>query len=118
MVPSVIGRVLHKWNHVVMELTAGSRWKSTVCDTEIVVVRRPDGEQTLCCGGADMVPVGTDAVGGTLDSSLAAGTQLGKRYTDQSSGLEVLCTKAGKGTLTFGGAQLELKAAKPLPSSD
>jgi len=101
-----------------MELTAGSRWKSVVCDTEVVVVRPPDSPRILACGGAEMVPVGTDAGGGAVDQALADGTQLGKRYTDETSGIEVLCTKAGEGTLTLDGERLELKGAKPLPSSD
>jgi|SRR5579875_1144538 len=101
-----------------MELTAGSRWKSAVCDTEVVVVRPPDRPGSLGCGGADMVPLGTDAPRGTPDPSLSEGTQLGKRYTDESTGIELLCTKAGTGTLTFDGTPLVLKGAKPLPSSD
>lgn len=101
-----------------MELTAGSRWKSVVCDTEVVIVRPPDAPRNLACGGAAMVPVGSDAPAGSLDQALADGTQLGKRYTDEGSVVEVLCTKAGRGTLTLDGERLELKGAKPLPSSD
>ena len=33
----------------------------------------------------------------------AEGTLLGKRYADAEVGLELLCTKAGKGTLSLGG---------------
>jgi len=65
-----------------------------------------------------MVPLDSDEPRGTLDPSLAGGTQLGKRYADDSSGIEVLCTKAGEGTLTLDGERLEIKGAKPLPSSD
>jgi len=32
--------------------------------------------------------------------------------------LELLCTKAGQGTLASGGVALQLREAKPLPSSD
>lgn len=101
-----------------MELTAGSRWKSAVCDTEVIVVRPPDSPGTLACGGADMVPTGTDVAAGALDASLAGGTLLGKRYVDEKSGIELLCTKAGAGSLAFDGTVLEIKSAKPLPSSD
>jgi hypothetical protein len=101
-----------------MELTAGSRWKSAVSETEIVVVRPVEGEHTLGCGGSDMVPAGTDASTGTLDPALAEPTLLGKRYEDEASGLEVLCSKGGDGTLTFDGQPLVVKSAKPLPSSD
>ena len=87
-------------------------------DTEVVVVRPVEGDHRLGCGGADMVPAGTDAPGGAVDPALAEPTLLGKRYEDEASGLEVLCSKGGEGTLTFDGAPLGLKSAKPLPSSD
>jgi hypothetical protein len=101
-----------------MQLTAGSRWKSAVCDTEVVVVRPPDGPKVLACGGAEMISIDATSSGASPDPSLSSGTQLGKRYTDEKSGIEVLCTKAGEGTLTLDGQPLELKGAKPLPSSD
>jgi hypothetical protein len=101
-----------------MELTAGSRWKSAVCDTEVVVVRPPDSPRHLGCGGTDMIPLDAERSGGALDPGFAGGTQMGKRYADETSGLEVLCTKAGAGTLTLDGKAIELKGAKPLPSSD
>jgi hypothetical protein len=46
------------------------------------------------------------------------GTQLGKRYADEALGLELLCTKAGEGSISVGDAILEVKGAKPLPASD
>jgi hypothetical protein len=101
-----------------MELTAGSRWKSAVSETEVVVVRPVAGDHKLGCGGAVMVPAGTDAPGDRIDPNLAEPTLLGKRYEDEASGLEVLCSKGGEGTLTFDGSALVLKSAKPLPSSD
>jgi len=101
-----------------MDLAAGSRWKSAVSDTEVVVVRPADGDRRLECGGADMVALGTDAAEHALDPALAEPTLLGKRYTEESSGLEVLCTKGGDGALTLDGAPLQIKGAKPLPSSD
>ncbi len=101
-----------------MELTAGSRWRSSVSETEVVVVRPAEGHHQLGCGGAAMVPVGTEAVGGTVDPALAEPTLLGKRYEDDVSGLEVLCSKAGDGALTIDGRVLAVKSAKPLPSSD
>ncbi len=101
-----------------MEITAGSRWKSAVSDTEVVVVRPVGGDHHLGCGGADMVPVGSDAPVDGLDPTLAEPTLLGKRYEDEVSGLEVLCSKGGDGTLTLDGKALVVKSAKPLPSSD
>jgi hypothetical protein len=57
-------------------------------------------------------------VAGGQDPAHASGTLLGKRYADPASGLEVLCTKAGEGSLSIGDEPLAVKDAKPLPSSD
>ena len=46
------------------------------------------------------------------------GTQLGKRYSDDELGLELLCTKAGEGSISVGETILAVKGAKPLPASD
>ena len=41
-----------------------------------------------------------------------------KRFADAESGIEVLATKGGAGSLSLDGQPLALKDAKPLPSSD
>jgi hypothetical protein len=46
------------------------------------------------------------------------GSLLGKRYADEDLGLELLCMKAGEGTLAVDGTAIPLRDAKPLPSSD
>jgi hypothetical protein len=100
-----------------MELKPGARLRSAVCSTEVVVVRAAPVE--LSCGGRPMVPADGAGVGDPVqDAARADGTLLGKRYADPESGLEVLCTKAGKGSLTLGDAPLQVKDARPLPSSD
>ncbi len=101
-----------------MQLKAGQRLASTVCDAEVVVVKAPDGDFEVGCGGSPMVDAGRDVPRGTLDESLGDAVLLGKRYADEEVGLELLCTKAGAGALTLDGAVLGLKGAKPLPSSD
>ena len=101
-----------------MELKAGARLKSVACETQVIVVRAPQGDVEVTCGGAVMVPVDADAPGAALDASAADGTQLGKRYADEELGLELLCTKAGEGSISVGEAVLEVKGAKPLPASD
>jgi len=53
-----------------------------------------------------------------LDPALAGGTLLGKRYYAADSGLEVLCTKGGQGSLSSNGEPLTVQAPKKLPSSD
>jgi hypothetical protein len=102
-----------------MDLKPGTRWASQVCDTEVIVVRTAAQPVTLQCGGHPMAPVGTDQSPDlALDPSLAGGSLIGKRFADPESGLELLVTKAGAGTLAVDGVALPLKEAKPLPSSD
>lgn len=99
------------------ELTVGGRLKSAACTTEVVVVKAPAGPVDLRCGG---VAMSAEAVAGseTLDADQADGTVLGKRYTDDDSGIELLAVKAGEGSLSIDGRPLTLKGVKPLPSSD
>jgi hypothetical protein len=66
-----------------------------------------------------MIPLDAQPpVGAAPEPGHDGGTLLGKRYADEDAGLEVLCTKAGKGSLSLSGAPLLVKQAKPLPSSD
>lgn len=102
-----------------MQLTPGSRWKSAVCETEAVVVRPPSTPASLECGGQPMVAFnGERPAGLALDPAHASGSLLGKRYLDEETGLEALCTKAGAGSLSVSGRPVIVKEAKKLPSSD
>lgn len=102
-----------------MELKAGTRWKSAVCTAELVVVRAPSAAGELACGGVAVVPHTADsAPSGTISHDFAEGVLIGKRYMDETTGLEVLGAKPGKGSLSFDGRALTLKDAKPLPASD
>lgn len=102
-----------------MELKAGARLRSTVCETQVIVVRAPsDAGVELWCGGSPMVGLDDSAAAGNPDPAHQKGTVLGKRYVDESSGLEVLCTKGGEGSLSNKGEELALQQAKPLPASD
>ena len=102
-----------------MQVKVGNRLRSAVCDTEVIVTRAPAKELELTCGGHPMVPMGTEPPGGlSLDPAAGDGTQLGKRYADEGVGLELLVTKAGKGSLAIDGAALQIKEAKKLPTSD
>ena len=101
------------------QLKAGSRLKSVVCDSEVMVVMAPATDVDVTCGGASMVELGADSPAGqTLSEDASEGTQIGKRYVNEAGDLELLCTKPGKGSLGAGGAALTVKGAKPLPSSD
>jgi hypothetical protein len=102
----------------VMELKAGVQLKSAVSTTEVVVVRAPKEQVTLTCGGVPMVGRDEDPAGGEIPAGDDGSSLLGKRYVDDTSDIEVLCTKPGDGTLAVEGRTLELKSAKPLPSSD
>ena len=93
----------------------GTKLKSTVCDTEVMVIRGSDAE--VACGGAPMADE-RPADGGEPDTAFAEGTQMGKRYVDEAGTVELLCVKPGKGSLSIDGVILRTKDAKPLPSSD
>jgi hypothetical protein len=100
-----------------MEIKTGSRYRSQVDSTEVIVVRAKNDDVDLECGGVSMVTRDTvPADGLTIVEGQNSGTQLGKRYVRE--GYELLVTKAGEGTLAISGHALDLKEAKPLPSSD
>ena len=99
-------------------IKTGTRLKSQVCDTEVIVIKAGDGLNDLRAGGVPMRELGSDADGGAvLDPKFSDGNVMGKRYVDDS-GAEVLVTKAGAGTLSIGEVPLSIKEAKPLPASD
>ena len=99
-----------------MQTKPGLKLRSTVCSTEIVVVRpAPDDVEISCCGSA-MTDAGVTTEGDAAPSP--DGVLLGKRYTDEATGIEVLCTKPGPGPLTVDGRELTVKGPKPLPASD
>ncbi len=100
-------------------LKAGTRLKSAVCTTEVMVVSAPKDEVEVTCGGAPLIAMTDDApAGGAISEDAKEGTQIGKRYVNEAGDLEILCTKPGEGSLAAGGAALTIKGAKPLPSSD
>lgn len=100
-----------------VELRPGARFRSAVCATEVIVVKGT-GTAELACGGAPMVPAGSTERSGGPSADASDGTLLGKRYGDDGETVEVLCTKAGEGSLALGGVALAVKATKPLPASD
>ena len=101
------------------DLRPGSRWRSAVCESEVIVVRTPTAPVLLCIGGAPVLAAASDRpAGGEPDRALAEGTLLGKRYADEASGLEVLCTRSGAGTITVAGRPATIMAPRKLPASD
>jgi hypothetical protein len=102
-----------------VELKPGAKLQSAVSEAQFIVVRAPAGEVELACGGAALLPADAERPDGVpIDPEASDGSLLGKRYADEELGLELLCTKAGAGSLTCNGAPLALKGAKPLPASD
>ena len=103
-----------------MRASVGARLASTVCETELIVIRAPANDIDLECGGSPMVAAGSpDAHRGTLpDGADGGGTVVGKRYVDAEHTIEVLCTKSGRGSLSVGGSPVSIRPPKNLPSSD
>nr|WP_221247159.1 hypothetical protein [Gordonia humi] len=100
-------------------MTAGSRLKSQACTTQIIVVKAGDGDVEVRCGGHPMIDVtATGQDGLAAAAGFDGGTVMGKRYVDAADTLEVLVTKNGAGSLSVSDDLLEIKSAKPLPSSD
>ena len=93
----------------------GTKLKSQTCDTEVMVIRCGTGQ--IECGGAAMAD-DKPAAPGAISEAHANGTLMGKRYVDAAGAFELLCVKAGKGSLSVDGVALMIKDAKPLPASD
>lgn len=100
-------------------LKSGTRLRSLVCTTEVVVVRASDADVQLTCGGQPLVALDDPRQSdGSAVAGEDGGTLIGKRYVDDEAGIEVLCSKAGAGPLAVDGRALTIKGAKPLPSTD
>jgi hypothetical protein len=98
-----------------MKLRPGARLRGAASEAEIIVVRAPDGEVDLRCGGLPMID---HAESVPADPMPGDDLLIGKRYSDASGSLEVLVTRSGRGELTLGDEPLTIKAAKAMPSSD
>ena len=105
---------------MLMKPRLGQVLASTVDSTTVIVVRAPDGEIDLTCAGVPMWDprCGGACPAGEADPAQLDGTQMGKRYADERIGLELLCTKPGKGTIAVNGVALPQQGPKLLPASD
>lgn len=97
-----------------MSLEAGTRLSAATSSCEVLVVKPPTEGGPLTCAGCEMAP----RPGSSGAQHGQADVQLGKRYLDAVSGLEVLCVKAGAGPLRFADRELVVRVAKTLPASD
>jgi hypothetical protein len=100
-----------------MQLKVGQTLESAVDATALVVVRCPDRDLAVTCGGHAMVPRGEAQERLPAESS-GQGTLLGKRYTAEGVEIELLCVQAGQHPVAVDGTEVAVKSAKPLPASD
>jgi hypothetical protein len=84
-----------------MQLIVTKGGPGTLSDGEVALLRADSGEKF-----PDGTAKGTQVV------------QLGKRYKSADGAVEVLINKPGPCDLRYDGQAMELKEAKPLPSSD
>ena len=103
---------------MLIQLKAGTRLRSTTDSCEIVVVRAPTEPIDLRCGGHAFQPFDAEVAPRPPANGFDQGTQIGKRYCDEDLGLELLCTKAGEGSISVGEILLAVKGPKALPASD
>ncbi len=101
-----------------MELKPGTRLRSAVGSTEVVVIRAPGGDLAVTIGGVPVVGLDDEPGNAEIQAGGEGSTLLGKRYVNGDQTVELLCSKPGEGALAVDGVPLELKEAKPLPSSD
>jgi hypothetical protein len=101
-----------------IQIKAGAKLRSAVCDTQIMTLRVPPRPLEIAIGGAPALLGDEAASGATIDPALSGGTLTGKRYVDEGETMEFLCTKGGAGTISVDGAPLQVKVPKALPSSD
>jgi hypothetical protein len=99
---------------------AGTRLRSAVCSTEVVVIRVSPAAGPISCGGVPMTLVTRETAlpAGAPRPGFEGGTRLGKRYVGPDESVELLCTKPGAGSLSVGSHVLAVRSAKPLPASD
>jgi hypothetical protein len=101
-----------------VKFRAGQQLVSAVDSTAVIVVRAPEAEVTLTCGGVPMGSPDQPVPAAEADPALMGGPQIGTRYVDEADTIQVLCTKGGSGTLALDGKPLLIQSAKPLPASD
>jgi len=98
-------------------LKAGSRLRSQVDDTEVIVVRAPADDVDLRIGGHPAI----DLAAAPAQGLVAEGGEpvlVGKRYTRAAGDLEILVVKAGGAGMGVGDESLHPKESKPLPATD
>ena len=102
-----------------MKLKPGTRLRSQVDTTEIIVVRSGDGEPLIACGGHPMIDVqATPDAGIAPADEPGEGTRLGKRYTAAEKPASSCSLPSRELVPDRGRRPGRVKEAKPLPASD
>jgi hypothetical protein len=102
-----------------MKLRLGQSLISAVDATAMIVVRCPEVEVSVTCGGQEMLAETPPAVLPTgAPAPAAVGVLMGKRYVADEVGLELLCVRPGPYPVEVNGVPVVQKNAKPLPASD
>jgi hypothetical protein len=103
-----------------LRLRVGQTLTSTADTTTVIVIKAGTGYEFVTCGGVAMVSEPTTAAGPTAVPlpGHTTGTELGRRYETADGTVELLCTKAGTGSLAVNDVPMTIKAAKALPASD
>ncbi len=103
-----------------MQVRIGIRLRSQVDSTEVILTRVGATEVDLRCGGHELISI--SEVAAEIREATAEPAQqsplIGKRYSDEPSGLELLCVKSGQHRLTADGRPMPQNAPRPLPASD
>lgn len=97
--PAQLGKIYIGPGGVQLIVTKGG--PGALTDGEVALVTKDSGQA---------FPAGAASAGQAL--------QLGKRYKSADGAVEVLINKPGPCDLRYEGTPMELKDAKPLPSSD
>ena len=97
--PAQLGKIYIAPGGAQLIVTKGG--PGTLTDGAVALVTKDSGQA---------FPAGTATEGAPL--------QLGKRYKSTDGAVEVLINKPGPCHLCYDGVAMELKEAKPLPSSD
>lgn len=98
-----------------MHIRPGLKLKSLASTAQFIVIRAPGEDVDLTCAGALLAA----AAGAQPDEGEGGqDLQVGKRYSNGSGDLELLCTHPGLGPVQLAGQDLSIKVAQALPSSD
>jgi hypothetical protein len=97
----------------------GTRLKSQVDSTEVIVVKAPADDLEIRFGGHPAIDAKAEPDASLVpDGEQQAGTLIGKRYVRSAGDLELLVVKGGTVDVRVDGELLVAKENKPLPSSD